>query len=354
MATEEEPKAEGEPAAEDESPGEHAKESLGAAKAEMASVKAELAELRHAADEARRKRPSPAPEPAKAPQPPKAPEPSPIIAETFAPTPVEETPAFKPVPGGSAKWTLHMRYGIPWLSNVGWALFAAGLAFAAYAYRWSYENYPDTYLIAGLQGDYYALAIVLVGLALAVTFLFLPSRRTKRSTLDETRRVGLLEEAKGLHSMHRGMAWIGLVVFLLGVLLTPIVYRAAMRAGPPNDGYDFAGAHLTYDALAAIAGGVALLGLLLWLLGAMGVLHARKLIAAYEWTSAPSTPPSSRMPGVGLASPSTMGVTDEQVHALMQKVDTMLSTLPDEVVASFSKTPEADTYLKLLGTEPKK
>lgn len=227
--------------------------------------------------------------------------------------------------------------GNPLASQVGFALAALGLALVSYSFYYASTNYPANFNPGGLSGIRTGAGLFLLGAIVGILFLFVPASRPVPMPLDERTRAYQLR-------VSRTMSGAGIGLTVLGLLVATAAYRSAMTAGVAPA--DLAMAGMTAGELAAVGCVLALAGVVLWT--AFG-LRARAFgappMAGAAYTA--MSPLADPMPGAAPSS-SVAHVTKEELHAMMRRIDSMLAGLPDEVVRDFSRSSEADTYLKLM------
>lgn len=284
------------------------------------------------------------------PEPTPTPAPSTPDAAAAAPTP---PPQWQPLPEvkgpepGSAlpldEWTSRAtaRRGQPIAQGLGWAVAIVGMLTLVIAY---YQGYRSGVLPApaGVRLDYIGAALAVVGVALAVTFAFVPSAASTGITLDATdealrARAGRahqrLRTAQILVGVSLGLVFIGLLWLLywvrIGFLERALRQSAVGSYAVPTH---YVGAILTLV-------GVVLLSAFWARLGPARAERAYAVVALKR-TAAPGGGPTG----------AAASVTDPELQALMRRLDGLMAQLPDATVTEFSKTPEADTYLKLLGS----
>lgn len=234
--------------------------------------------------------------------------------------------------------------GLPWASNAGWACAAAGLALAAYAQRHE-ADHRSSFTIGPV--DVFLLGLFLGAAGVAVAVAFLATRRAVGPAPDAATWHGREEEARARLGSLRVFAFVGIGLLLVGLLFVALVYRADARADPPTSDLALGPLVQSFDRWAVMGVAVALVGSLLWLV--LGIVEAVLRRYADACSAAASTTAGPGMNALAAAS----GVTDADVLALLQRLDGLLEQLPDGVVAGFAKTPEAGTYLKVLGKKAK-
>lgn len=242
--------------------------------------------------------------------------------------------------------------GIMWASTLGWGLVVIGLLFEILALRWTVDNQVD-YAPAGIRGIYIAVPMILIGLAVAITFRFVPAQRS--TGLDPAappeawarRSVWTWKQLQA----SRIAAWVGLGLMLLGLLLVAYVYKEYIPAAPEGTNYAPLGIEARFPVWIGIFSVIAGLGFVVWMASTFrteGYWNAFAASVAASMQSAP--PPQAAETGSATGLPGS--VTPAQVQSLLRKIDGLLAQLSDDVVSDFSKSPEADTYLKLLSAQP--
>lgn len=241
--------------------------------------------------------------------------------------------------------------GLAWVATAGWALFFVALYLPTYMYAWALDNGTD-YRVAGVNGTYLAALVALLGLALGIVFTFQPRRASPWSPSVPS--DWITQRAAALRARARilTVATIaGLAIAALGLLLAAYAGLLQIRAGAGEPvvllGYSNAGSAWTGYGL-----GTAGLGLVVAAISYARCRAAREtILAALVLASRPA-----HASGAGGGVPDDLalppGTTRAHVEALMHRIDGLLATLPDEIVTEFSKSPEADTYLKLLSGKP--
>lgn len=286
--------------------------------------------------------------------PPLAPEPAAVLAPA-APGPPTPTPAPPTVaaphwarePAATAdldEWIRRgtLRRGNPVAAAVGWIVGVAGLFLLAYTYYFGYTN-GTAFAPAGVRGDYLAAAVLVIGLGVSILFSFLPARRA--AGLGPDAQSPEIEAAlrRSAHQVQAAqiVVAVGLSLAALGAVWIAYWLRLAEADGALRQS-SIAGVAFPTHFLGSP---FVVVGLVLACFGWGRVGAARRglnqaVVALLRALGGgPSRPPS--------ALPS--GVTEEDVRKLMRRVDGLMAQLPDAAVTDFSKTPEADTYLKLLG-----
>ena len=258
------------------------------------------------------------------------------------PTPPQTAPAEAPTTPAD-EWVLRstLRRGIPGLMILGWTVAFIGLAVLAFAYQRSYAL-GALYKVGGIRADYLGAAVLLVGVVVAAVFHFLPNKRP----------VGILPTAPS-DEVEEQMRWTNGQV-LLGQIMVGVgvglgVLGMLWMVGWLYASYTGAALRVStvsrYEIPTHYIGAVLfLVGLLLafLFLGRVGMARAARnlaVVAHHRNVSAVSTAMS--LPG---------GVSEAEVRNLVKRLDGLMAKLPDDAVTEFSRTPEADTYLKLLGS----
>lgn len=261
----------------------------------------------------------------------------------------EHVPHVSSDPGLAA---LQRTTGMPLWSHVAWLVGALGLALTAYSYWWRNENWPDNFNPGGISGIQLGAGLFLLGLVAGLILVFVPWR--KPADYDPGA-GGDLWTAKAAvsHAYWRTsqiLSWIGAGMAGLGLLLAVYAYS---RYSPENPNITLLGGLSTVSNWGAAFLGFAAVGGILWVAFAVRSASHREALAGYvaaqhgHGGALPSGPTMAPPAGPGPA-----GVRPEELTALMKKVDGLLAALPDDVVSAFSKTKEAETYLKLLERKP--
>lgn len=243
--------------------------------------------------------------------------------------------------------------GLGWASTVGWALAAAGLALAAYSMRWSIQNWPRNFNPGGFSGLTLGIILFVLGAIAAVVFLLVPRARPSpwnpSASPDAWRARAAV--ARYYWTRSRRLSGIGLGLLLLALALIAYAYRAQIDAGGPDSGdAPWFGLGLGYGEWGLVFLVVSLLGLFLW--SALGVrANAYRLAHVAALAAEGATPDPPAVVESADATGEIAGVDREELVALMRRLDSLLAALPEETVASFSKTSEADTYLRILSAQ---
>ncbi|MBI2078112.1 MAG: hypothetical protein HYT80_07050 [Euryarchaeota archaeon] len=280
-----------------------------------------------------------------------SPEPAPTPAATTStaqweavaePQPALDVPAAASPPPAD-DWVLRstIRRGIPGLMVLGWTVAFLGLLVLAFAYQRSFDL-GSLYKVGGIRADYLGAAIFLLGAITAAVFHFLPGRRPvgilPTAPRDEVE--GQVRWANGQVLMGQIMVGGGVGLGILGMLwMVGWLYLSytgsALRVSTVSK----------YEVPTHYIGAVLLLlGLLLafLFLGRVGMARAaRNLAVVAHQRGAPGVSGPAALPG---------GVSEAEVRNLVKRLDGLMAKLPDDAVTEFSRTPEADTYLKLLGS----
>lgn len=238
--------------------------------------------------------------------------------------------------------------GIWWLSTLGWALFVVGLWLPTYFYDWSRTQGAD-YAPYGIKGIYLAYLALLAGLALAVVFLFVPTQRPASWTASAPSEwiEQRLQMIGSKVRIYWSLSLVGLALMVIGLVFSAYVSLTWLNH-PDAPDFTLAGTAVSFETWRAMA----------WALVGVGMVVALACyfrIGGYREATFAARVASTRAPGgqtyvSGAPMVSTpVGVNAPQIEALMRRIDGMLANLPEEVVGEFSKSPEADTYLKILG-----
>lgn len=261
-------------------------------------------------------------------------------AETPAPTRIVETVS---VPD---------RHGKLWAANTGWVVSAVGLTIAIYSLWWERANHPDQFAPSGVPVLYAGAAIAFLGVVVGFVFSFVPWKQTHPipPNAPPTFWSEQASEVRDLSRSSQIASWIGVGFFLLGLILVAYVFWQGSLAGPGVPNLALGGLEQPHETWAALFGTLAIMGILFWAVYGTRATAYRNALYAFVAAAQPRADPRVPMGSMG-ASISVMlpaGVRMEDVVSLMKKIDGLLATLPDDTVAQFSKTPEAETYLKLL------
>ncbi|MFO1535233.1 MAG: hypothetical protein ABR586_06165, partial [Thermoplasmatota archaeon] len=201
----------------------------------------------------------------------------------------------------------------------------------------------DLFRPAGIRGDLIGGVLVFVGLVLGVLFLFQPRRRPADLPVDpgSNELTEALRYENGQVLLAQILVGVGLAFLIIDALWTLYWLRNDYLTDSSRES-SLGGLSLpTYLALAPLA----LIGsvIVFFFLGKLGASRRARnpaLVAVMRRGSA-ADPAAKGALG--------SGVTEPEVQALMKRLDGLMAQLPDSAVTEFSKSPEADTYLKLLG-----
>lgn len=284
--------------------------------------------------------PSPPPAPATAPTPQPAPAPPPQPAPQWVPVGNPPSPEAA-TPRATDAWLQRatVRRGLPILQAVGWVVTLVGflLLVAAYYQAYRTDAIPAP---AGIRLDYIAALLVFIGLATAITFAFVPPRSATGVTAEMTAQE-LEARASSAHQRVRTaqvLVGVGLGVMLIGLLWLFYWVRVGFLDGALRDSVvaNYAVPTHYFGAILLLLGALIVFGF--W--GRVGAARNERAMAVMAWqrAAAPSAPAAMS------------AVSDAELQALMRRLDGLMAQLPDAAVTEFSKTPEADTYLKLLGS----
>lgn len=266
------------------------------------------------------------------------------VPKEWASLPTQAAPA-PPPPEDEQQNRLQLatnRRGMPGLVALGAVLAILGLVVMMYTL---YSGRPTATLtrFAGIRGDYIGFVLLLIGIALAATFVFVPRQRPfglpVNASLDDIEKEvrasqASLRLAQGLVGGGIGAVAIGLlwmlwwtyVAYLEGQFRDTIIGRYAVPT------HYFGGILLLVGLMVT-----------LFFLGGVGGARRRHNVAMVLLHRVPG-------PEAGAPAPvAVAGVSAQDVQNLMRRLDGLMAQLPDATVTEFSKTPEADTYLKLLG-----
>lgn len=284
-----------------------------------------------------------------------------IVPSPPAPTPEATSTVTTPAPAWSqvittegtaaaqstaaSSWTTR---GLPWLSALGWALFVLGLALPAYTYQWSADHEGATYALSGISGLYLAAALLVVGLALGIVFSFVPRAVPTPWSPNVTTEwlQAQMARLQQRSKLFRILTYVGLGLMVVGFTFASYVFNRKVQFG--GDTFNLATLTFDYATWAGIGFALAGAGLVLGL-----VFHFR--IAGYREAARAAQAAAERVPETSTTGPTEAlpgGIHPDQVQSLMRRIDAMLANLPDEVVTEFSKSPEAETYLKILSGKP--
>jgi hypothetical protein len=257
--------------------------------------------------------------------------------------------------------------GTPPVAAIGWMIFGLGLLMLTYAYWDVYATNEETILSLGgvIRLDALGLLFMLLGLVMAVAFHLAPSERSKGPRLEDSGPDDWVHKSRMAHARattHRILAIVGWVVFVLGVLITVVALRQSWlesAARATEVGFFIGDTFYRYWPLGLI---VAASGLVTFLLTYPRMHNAQQARLAYLLAAivAQERPPASAQVVVAPAPArhqasgepprevGVAGVAPERVKVLMRRIDQLLSKLPEDEVAEFARSPEAEAYLKIL------
>lgn len=253
--------------------------------------------------------------------------------------------------------------GLLWASNLGWVVAGLGIAIIIYTFYWQVLNEPDTFAPGGVNGFYLGVGIFVIGLVAGITFILVPLAAEKAPVVDARGWAERAEQSRTQWMTHRVLSYVGVALFLIGLAFTAWVYRENVAGGSETEALTVAGASATFTQWATVGLLLAISGILLWTFSGLQAGLHRKAVAGYGAAARVPTHPApapvapapapvvAPVPATGVPGPRGVlsnGVNEAEVRALMRRLDQMMATLPEEAVASFSKSPEAATYLKLL------
>lgn len=240
--------------------------------------------------------------------------------------------------------------GLPWAATIGWVVLVVGLFLPAYMYSWAVDNGAD-FEPFGIKGTYIAIAVILIGLGVGLAFTFLPAVRSvswsatvppqwvrvRLSELQRNQRIALV------------LTLVGVGLTAMGMMFAAWIHIQHLRADEGATEFTMAGSNLSFSTWAGIGYMVAVIGVVLDLVFyfRMGAYRETMWAARTALERAGVATPMGA--GATFSGDVAAGVAGPQVQALMRRIDGLLANLPEDVVADFSKTPEADTYLRILG-----
>ena len=237
------------------------------------------------------------------------------------------------------------RRGNPELAGLGWALILMGTSLIALTYYWGI-TYGNLFAPLGVRGDLIGGVLLFIGLAVASVFTFVPAEHRVGLGPDASNEdlENLVRYTNGQVLLSQILAGIGFALVMLGV-----VWMAYwLRAGYVDDAdlrSTFGGIELGTHLLGMPLVAVGLL-LLFFFVGRLSSARRARNAAVLLWVSKRAKT-AGTSPFAGILS---SGVTEQQVQDLMKRLDALMAQLPDAAVTEFSKSSEADTYLKLLGS----
>lgn len=209
--------------------------------------------------------------------------------------------------------------GLPAGRIAGLALVLVGLALAVLDRRAAFIA-GTSVLIAGIPFLFVAIAIVLLGGALAGLFVVVPSQRRLAVRLEPTQAqewTRIQKQAKGLRVMAQAGA---------GAAIVALLVAAAVYAVAPEGGLVGAAAGL---ALFVALAGALVAGAAVVRLGLARRLYVQTLVL-------------SGLERTGL------GATDARVAPVLLALDELLGALPADKVQQFLSSPQAQAYLDLI------
>jgi hypothetical protein len=236
------------------------------------------------------------------------------------------------------------RRGNPELASLGWTLVLLGLAVLAATYYWGVA-YGNLFAPAGIRGDLIGGVLVLLGLIIGLLFLLLP--RNKAAGLGPDASVQQIEDlvryTNGQVLLSQILAGIGVGLAMVGLIWMTywlrLSYLEDTELRTSLGGSDLA----TYF----IGVPLIVLGLfvLFYFVGRLSAARRSRNVAVLLMVrmhqGAPALTSNAML---------STGVAEQEVQDLMKRLDGLMAQLPDAAVTEFSKTKEADTYLKLLGS----
>ena len=224
---------------------------------------------------------------------------------------------------------------------VGWGVALLGLVVVAFAYHQSI-GFNSIYKVGPVRGDYLGGMLVGLGVIIAGVFHFIPGRRAvglaaNAAQEDIEREV---RYTNGQVLLDQILVGVGLGLIILGFAITIYYLKESYAFGSALESTRFGINYLSYYVgIVPVMIGAALGS---FCLGRLGMARrARNLAVVAHQRSPAALPGGGLMPG---------GISEMEVRSLVKRLDGLMARLPDDAVTEFSRTPEADTYLKLLGS----
>lgn len=238
------------------------------------------------------------------------------------------------------------RRGSPELASVGWTLVLIGTALIAATYYWG-VTYGNLFAPAGIRGDLIGTMLLIIGLIVAMVFMFLPKERNVGLTPDAPDQdvENLVRYTNGQVLVSQILAGVGFGLVLLGVVWMAYWLRAAY-VDDTDLRSTFGGMDTATHFIGVPLSAIGLL-ILFFFLGRLSSARRARNAAVLLWIQRRSGAPKQSLAPSSVFS---TGVTEQQVQDLMKRLDGLMAQLPDAAVTEFSKSNEADTYLKLLGS----
>lgn len=268
----------------------------------------------------------------------------------FSPVPLPAPAADSPppsVPSGTAPEEGWIRIGTTRRGNselvgLGWAVVLIGLALLAGTYYWAVA-YGDLFAPAGVRGDYIAAVLILIGFILGTVFVFLPTTRKVGLGTDASSQQieNLVRYTNGQVLLSQLLAGVGLALVMLGFVWMAYWLRLSFV-----DDFE------PRSSLAGLETATYVIGAPLIILGFFILLFfLGRISTARRTRNAAVLLLVQKRSGASLGNAAVGGgVTEQEIQDLMKRIDALMAQLPDAAVTEFSKTKEADTYLKLLGS----
>lgn len=259
-----------------------------------------------------------------------------------------------------------VRMGTPPLAALGWGVFFVGLLLITYAYYDVYAaNAESVLLFAGaIRYDVLGAILLILGLITAIISHFVPPRRPHGPQPQDppTAWVARADRAARWVTTHRTLSIIGWILAGFGLTLSTVALYFSWvnsNGGLVDYGITIGGRQFLYWRIGVA---LAVFGLVLVVLTYTRIRNARDarqgyLLAALAAVdrqqiaqqAAQQTKETSAEEPTNERSPNKVaGVTEQDLHALMKRLDGLMANLPEEQVAEFANSPEAETYLNLL------
>lgn len=238
-----------------------------------------------------------------------------------------------------------MRRGNSELAGLGWALLLIGTAVVAVTYHWGI-TYGNLFAPLGIRGDLVGGVLFVIGLIVALVFTFVPAEHRSGLGTDASDQdlENLVRYTNGQVLLSQILAGIGFALVVLGIMWMAYWLRAGYLFDTDLRS-TFAGMDTGTHMLGAPLVMVGLLVLFFFLGRLSGARRARNA-AVLLWIAKRA----AALAGTHGSGTMSNGISEQQIQDLMKRLDGLMAQLPDAAVTEFSKTNEADTYLKLLGS----
>jgi uncharacterized protein YjeT (DUF2065 family) len=259
-------------------------------------------------------------------------------------------PAAAPAQPGQAQSDEHVKHattrnGMPGLVALGTLLAILGVVIMLYTF---YVGRSSGALPrpAGMRGDYVGILLLLIGVGIAGAFLFVPRGKAYGVAADASKEAIEQEIQTSGARLRLAQSMVGVGLGLVGIGLLWMLYWVYVAYQEDRFRNSVIG---PYEVPSHYFGGVLVLVGLMFMFyfwGSVAGARRRHNLAMVLLHRAPPVAAAAAAPPNVLSS----GVTELEVQNLVRRLDGLMAQLPDSSVTEFSKTPEADTYLKLLGS----